>query len=105
MHPNSLIIPALISYIVIVVVVAIEHHFCRHWPELVRRGMGGITVLAITLIPALLGYICIWTWLFIALAFILAGAMLAAFVVMELSRNHKKALDALLLSLTGDENV
>ena len=76
MQPNSLIIPALICYTVTGIAVVIEHRLCGHWPEIVRRGLGGVTVLVVTLIPALMGVICIWTWLFIALAFILAARQL-----------------------------
>ena len=74
-------------FLVVAIAVVIEHHYLRHLPELVRRGIGGVTVLAPAFLLALFGVIDLWTWLIIAAGFVAAGGTLAALVIVE--ANHE----------------
>ena len=95
MEPEKLIYPALVVYILIGVLVVVEHHFFKGFPELIRRGMGISTVLGLTLIPALAGIVDIWSWLFITLAFIVAGAILSFLVVREMLKESTRRMEKL----------
>jgi predicted tellurium resistance membrane protein TerC len=105
MSPESLIYPALICYAIIVVAVILEHALFKHWHELLRRGIGASTVLVATLIPTLLGYLEFWTWLFVALAFVVAGATLSAMVVKEETDQNRKRLTRTVDALVDEDHV
>ena len=98
---ENLIIPGLLCYIIIVVLIYLEHRFFGDWPELLRRGLGATTILITTLIPALLDLIDIWTWLFIALALMMAGAMLAFLVFKEFYEESNSKLSKTIEALTN----
>jgi hypothetical protein len=70
-------------FLVVVVAVAVEHRYLSRLPELVRRGIGGCTVLAPAFLLALLGALDLWTWLVIAAGFVAAGGTLTALVMVE----------------------
>jgi hypothetical protein len=93
MSPESMIAPAILSYTAIMAAVVLLHLLFGKWPELVRRGIGATTILLVTFIPAKMGFIDFWTWLFIALAFFMAGAALAALVVIETDNRYRNSLE------------
>jgi type II secretory pathway component PulF len=103
MSPENLIYPALVCYAIIVAVVILEHMLFRGWHELLRRGMGASTVLVAALVPTLLGYLEFWTWLFIALAFVVAGATLAAMMISEETDQNRKRLTRTVDTLVDDD--
>jgi type II secretory pathway component PulF len=103
MSPENLIYPALVCYAIIVAVVILEHMLFRHLHELLRRGMGASTVLVAVLIPTLLGYLEFWTWLYIALAFVVAGATLSAMVVKEETDQNRKRLTKTVDTLVDED--
>jgi type II secretory pathway component PulF len=105
MSPENLIYPALVTYSVVVAVVILEHMLFRHWHELLRRGLGASTVLVAALVPTLLGYLEFWTWLFIALAFVVAGATLAAMVISEETDQNRRRLTRTVDALVDEDHV
>ena len=70
-------------FLFVSIAVAVEHRYLSRLPELVRRGIGGVTVLAPAFVLALLGVIDLWAWLVIAAGFVAAGGTLAALVMIE----------------------
>jgi type II secretory pathway component PulF len=105
MSPENLIYPAIVCYLIVIAVVILEHMLFRHLHELLRRGMGASTVLVAVLVPALLGLLDFWTWLFTALAFVVAGAALSAMVIKEETDQNRKRLTRTVDALVDEDHV
>jgi asparagine N-glycosylation enzyme membrane subunit Stt3 len=104
MERASALVPiAAITYVIIAVLILIEHQRLKDQPELIRRGVGATTILLPTLIPALLGFIDIWTWLYITLAYIVAGAVLALLVWQERDTRYQSTIKKLTDMLVEDD--
>lgn len=95
-----LIVPIVVYFLLILFVIPIEHlAFGRHpkWKprEMARRAIGIGTVMALALIPVILGGLDWLTWLMLLAGFLLAGGIMAVMTWRENGqlRKVRRAVD------------
>ena len=85
----------ILAYLTLAAVIFIEHRLIayrwRHY-ELARRTMGIATVLGWALLLALHGDIDLYSWIIVAVAFGIAGAMVGALYTNEAARRREAKL-------------